>query len=219
MKSYFLILIFSFALLQASDSQNVLTLEELQGVSKNTRAEPDLRYGDFDWDVGLMGGLTYDGVQIDAKRVTLGLGLNIGYHIKPGFTVQGEYGDYFKSYAEYEVNRDIRTQIAALSLAYDFTPEKSYGLFVKAGIGYESLDIYKSNQHHPVSLTGLGLRLRLANRISTYLQARWRMRLSNISEPDNGLVATWGLDYHFGLSNEKSHLAKIVETHNLPLEQ
>lgn len=218
MKNYFLVLLFSATLLQASDSQQVLTSEELQGVEKNTTAELDLHYADFDWDVGLVGGLTYDGVQIDAKRTTIGLGLNLGYHITPGFTVQGEYVDYFKSFADHTEDKDIRTKMAALSLAYDFTPEDNFSLFVKAGIGYEALDIYQTNQHHPISLIGLGFRFKLANRVSTYLQGRWRMRLSDISQPDNGLVATWGLDYHFGLSDEKNDLAKMVETHNASLE-
>jgi len=214
MYRYLLIGSLSLLSLDARSVEIVKSTTELKMVDANTEVEVPLYYADYKWDVGLVGGLTYDGVQVDAKRNSLGLGLNVGYHITPGFTVQGEYVDYFKTYADNKVNEKIRTRIAALNVAYDFTPEKSYAIFVKAGIGYEHLDIYKENQKHPVSLLGLGLRFKVANHVSTYIQARWRMRLSNISEPDNGLVAAWGLDYHFWLTDEKSDLIKQVNKHN-----
>ena len=207
-------LLLSSLLLLSLDAKPVKSAAELQAVDANTKVEVPLYYADYKWYVGIVGGLTYDGVQVDAKRMSLGLGLNAGYHITSGFTVQGEYADYFKTYADDKANENIRTQIAALNVAYDFTPEKSYGLFVKAGIGYEHLDIYRENQKHPVSLIGLGLRFKVANHISTYIQTRWRMRLTNMSEPDNGLIAAWGFDYHFGLTDKKNHLIEMVNEHN-----
>ena len=218
MYKYFLmssLLVFS---LKAESVAIVMNSDELKAVDANKSVEVPLYYADFKWDVGIVGGLTFDGRQEDAKRNVLGLGLNIGYHITPGFTVQGEYVNYFKTFAEFKVNENIRFQNTALSLAYDFTPEHNFGLFVKAGVGYEKIGIYKEKQKHPISLIGLGFRFKIANYVSTYLQGRWRMRLSNISQPDNGLIATWGVDYHFGVSDEKSHLMKMADDHNKRLE-
>ena len=218
MYKYFLVSSLFLLSLNAESIAIVINSDELRVVDANKSVEVPLYYADFKWDVGIVGGSTYDGVQIDAKRASLGLGLNVGYHITPGFTVEGEYVNYFKTYAEFDQDEDITTQIAAISVAYDFTPENNFGLFVKAGLGYEQLEIYDETHKHPVSLIGLGCRFKVTNYISTYLQGRWRIRLTDISEPDNGLVGTWGWDYHFGVSDEKSRLMKMADIHNKRLE-
>ena len=215
---YKYLLIISLLLLSVEAKEvEVTSMSDLEAVDSNQSVEVPLHYVDFDWDVGIMGGLTYDGIQLDAERRSLGLGLNVGYHITDGMSIQGEYIAYLTTYANYDVNKKIKSRTAALSVAYDFTPDKSFGIFVKAGVGYEHLDIYNESQKHPVSLIGLGFRFKVANRVSTYIQGRWRMRLTNMSNPDNGLVATWGWDYHLGLSDEKSRLVKMSDAHNASL--
>ncbi|WP_373032841.1 hypothetical protein, partial [Sulfurovum sp.] len=53
---------------------------------------------------------------------------------------------------------------------------------------------------------------------SAYVEGRWKYVLVNRDTPDNSLIGTVGLDYHFGLSDEKSKLVDDVEKQNALLE-
>ena len=219
MKNYFLMLIFSSILLQASDFQKVLTLEELQGIDKNRTVELVLHYADFDWDMGLVGGLIYDGIQIDDKRASIGAGVYIGYHLNNYVSFHGEGIGFFTSYAPKIEWEETRSNMYLGSAQYDFTADRPFSLFVKAGLGYEVLDRYNvATQHNIISMMGLGLRYMFTNRVSAYIEGRWKYKLKSLTddfvEIDNSLMGTIGIGYHFGISEEKSQLLKAVYTHN-----
>ena len=180
-------------------------------------------YKDFKWDVGVTGGMTFDGTQIDYERYTLGLGIHVAYHYNESVSFHGEYVDYFKTIAgsQYSskekkiVESYTTTNIAAISVAYDFSADRTYSLFAKGGLGYEFKD--NSDAQEPraaVSLLGFGFRYMFTERVSGYLEGRWKMRLSNISNPDNSLIGTVGIDYHFMLSDEKAQLILDADKHN-----
>lgn len=195
-------------------SVDVVTKKGLKKIDSQTEVEVPLYYGDYKWDLGLIAGITDDGRHIDARRQSVGFGLHAAYHITPGFTVHGEYTNLFKTYADIELNRKIKQQFGAISFAYDFTPEYLFSIYAKAGLGYESLTIYKVTQKHPTGLLGFGLRFKLANRVNAFMEGRLRMRLTDMSEPDTGLVGTVGIDYHFGLSDQKKELINLANEHN-----
>ncbi len=182
-----------------------------------------VHYKDYDWDIGVIGGLTFDGTQIDYQRYTLGTGIHAAYHYNEYVTFHGEYVKYFKTIAasKYDsaakkiIEKATTTNIMAASVAFDFSAERTYSLFAKAGLGYEFKDDANAKDSKaPVSLMGFGFRYQFTNHLSGYIEGRWKMRLTNISEPDNSLIGTTGLDYHFGLSDEKSRLIVEADEHN-----
>ena len=182
-----------------------------------------LYYKDYDWDIGIIGGMTFDGTQIDYTRYTFGTGLHAAYHLNESITFHGEYVKYFKSFvpSKYDSNgkkiveKATTTNIAAASVAFDFSADRPYSLFAKAGLGYEFKDDPDALEpKSAVSLMGFGFRYMFTDEISGYLEGRWKMRLTNISEPDNSLIGTVGVDYHFGLSNEKKKLVEEADEHN-----
>ena len=224
---YLFLVTFFYAFLHAA------TPADLNVIQKNdetnmTKIYIPTYYKDFKWDVGVIGGLTFDGTQIDYQRYTLGLGLHVAYHYNESVSFHGEYIDYFKTIAGSQYNSDqaeivdtlTTTNIAALSVAYDFSADRTYSLFAKGGLGYEFKD--DSDAQEPkaaVSLLGFGFRYMFTERMSGYLEGRWKMRLSNISEPDNSLIGTIGLDYHFGLSDEKAKLIAEADAHNTEVDR
>ncbi len=164
-------------------------------------------YKDYKWDVGLIGGMTFDGAQIDDERYSIGAGLHIAYHLNDSVSLHGEGIGFFTTLAPKSEWEETKSSLFVGSVAYDFSAERTYSLFVKAGIGYEILDRYHvEEQNNAVSLMGFGFRYMFTERISGYVEGRWKMRLNNISEPDNGLVGTVGIDYHFGLDDKKAKL-------------
>ena len=193
-----------------------------------TKIEVPIVYKDYMWDIGVIGGLTFDGIQIDYKRYTIGGGVHAAYHLNDTVSFHGEYVRYFKSFADSKYNSDAKkiveeytpTNIVALSVAYDFTADRSYSLFVKGGFGYEFKENKEAaNAKAAVSLLGLGFRYMFTDHISGYLEGRWKMRLTNISETDNSLIGTVGLDYHFGLSDEKAKLIAEADAHNAQIDK
>lgn len=192
-----------------------------------TKTEIPIFYKDYAWDIGVIGGLTFDGAQIDYQRYTLGAGLKMAYHYNESITFHGEYVKYFKSFVPSKygdkksyVDKETRTNIVAASVAYDFSADRPYSLFAKAGLGYEFKDDADAvEQKSAVSLMGFGFRYMFTDYVSAYLEGRWKMRLNDISQPDSSLIGTVGVDYHFGLSDEKKKLIKEANKHNVWVDE
>jgi len=223
LRSLLLLWILIHTTLVAVEPHDVNTSQE----ENLTKVEIPVFYKDYDWDIGIIGGLTFDGTQIDYTRYTLGTGIHVAYHYDDAVSFHGEYVKYFKSFvpSKYDSNgKEIvqeltTTNIMAASVAYDFSADRTYSLFAKAGLGYEIKDDPNAiEQKSPVSLMGFGFRYMFSEHISGYVEGRWKMRLSNISEPDNSLIGTVGLDYHFGLSDEKKKLMEDAEAHNAKVD-
>lgn len=199
--------------------EEVYTLAQLQDVNTSTKVHAPLFYKDFDWDVGLVGGLVIDGTQTEAKHNTLGTGIHLGYHLNEFVTFHGEVVDYFKTFTKDEALQDATNRMYVASVAFDFSADRPYSLFAKAGLGYEQQSKYDQNIDSPISLMGFGFRYLFTDRISGYVEGRWKFVLVNTETPDNSLVGTVGLDYHFGLSDEKSHLVDASDKHNVVIEE
>ena len=199
--------------------EEIYTLEQLQDVNASTKVHAPLFYRDFNWDVGIIGGMTMDGTQTEAKRFTMGAGIHLGYHLNESVTLHGEVVDYFKTFTSDEATKDATNRMYAASVAYDFSADRTYSLFAKAGLGYEQQIKYNKKVDSPISLMGFGFRYMFTDRISGYVEGRWKFVLVNTAYPDNSLVGTIGLDYHFGLSDEKSHLVDASDKHNAVIEE
>ena len=178
-------------------------------------------YKDYKWDVGFIGGLTFDGTQVDINRYSIVAGIHGAYHINDAVSVHGEYfhslytvpsGSY--SAEQKKIFEDTEIDTVVVSAAYDFSAERTYSLFAKAGLGYEQLTLGFDSQKNTISLMGFGFRYMFTERISGYVEGRWKMRLNNISEPDNALMGNIGFDYHFGLDDEKAQLIAEADKHN-----
>ncbi len=164
-------------------------------------------YKDYKWDVGLIGGMTFDGAQIDDERYGVGAGLHVAYHLNDVLSLHGEGINLFTALASDSRYEETTSSLYIGSVQYDFSAERTYSLYAKAGLGYEMLDRYNyETQKNTVSLMGFGFRYMFSEHISGYVEGRWKMRLNDISEPDNSLVGTIGIDYHFGLDDKKAKL-------------
>lgn len=161
-------------------------------------------YKDYKWDVGVIGAMTMDGMQTEAKRFTIGAGLHLAYHLNESVSVHGEIVDYFKTFTKDEATKDATNRMYVASAAYDFSADRVYSLFAKAGFGYEQQNKYDQQIDSPISLMGFGFRYMFTDRVSAYVEGRWKYVLTNTDYPDNSLIGTIGVDYHFGLSDEKS---------------
>ena len=186
-------------------------------------------YKDYKWDVGVTGGLTFDGTQVDIQRYSILAGVHGAYHLNDAVSFHGEY---FRSLAtiagsqyssdQKEIFEDLQIDTVAVSVAYDFSAERTYSLFVKAGLGYEMLeagfDTTDGAEKNTISLMGFGFRYMFTERISGYVEGRWKMRLNNMSEPDNALMGNIGFDYHFGLDDKKAQLIAEADKHNAEID-
>ena len=222
MKHIVILFTFLYISLQAATPVESNTTQQ-NSETNLTKIYIPTHYKDYTWDVGIIGGLTFDGTQIDYTRYTLGTGVHAAYHLNDAVSFHGEYVKYFKTIAssKYDaaskkiVENATPTNIMALSVAYDFSAERSYSLFAKAGLGYEFKDDQDAQEPKaPVSLLGFGFRYMFTRHISGYAEGRWKMRLKDMDEPDNSLIGTVGIDYHFGLDNDKAKLIDEADKHN-----
>ena len=198
--------------------EKVFTIDQLHEVNASRKVYAPLFYKDYDWDVGIIGAMTMDGTQTEAKRFTMGTGIHLGYHLNESVTLHGEIVEYYKTFTSDEATKDATNRMYVASAAYDFSADRTYSLFAKAGLGYEQQSKYETTYDSPIALMGFGFRYMFTDRISGYVEGRWKFVLVNTETPDNSLVGTVGLDYHFGLSDKKSKLIDEAEKHNLPLE-
>ncbi len=224
---YLLILVTLFSISLHAETPLETSASQENNEANLTKIYIPTHYKDYTWDVGVIGGLTFDGAQIDYTRYTLGAGVHAAYHLNDAISFHGEYVNYFKTIAASKYEDDAKktvedvttTSIMALSAAYDFSSERSYSLFAKAGLGYEVKD--SDNQQEPkapVSLMGFGFRYMFTRHISGYVEGRWKMRLKDMDQPDNSLIGTVGVDYHFGLDNEKAQLIAEADKHNAEID-
>lgn len=160
-------------------------------------------YKDYTWDVGIISAMTMDGMQTEAKRFTLGLGLHLAYHFNESISLHAEIADYFKAFTSEEAAKDATNRMIVTSAAYDFSPERRYSLFAIAGLGYEQQMKYDKQVDSPISLMGFGFRYIFSDHVSGYVEGRWKYVLVNTETPDSSLIGSIGVDYHFGLSDEK----------------
>jgi len=194
--------------------KEVYTLNQLQDVDASTEVHAPVFYRDYDWDLGLIGGMTMDGTQTEPKRFTMGIGLHGAYHYNESVTFHGEYVEYFKTFTNEDTLDDATNRIMALSAAFDFSADRTYSLFAKGGLGYEMQSKYDTEYNNPISLMGFGFRYMFTDQISGYIEGRWKFVLVHTETPDNSLVGTVGLDYHFGLSDTKGKLIESSSQHN-----
>ena len=199
--------------------EKVFTLAQLQEVNASSKVYVPLFYKDYSWDVGIIGGMTFDGTQTEPKRFTMGTGIHLGYHLNESVTLHGEIVEYYKTFTSDEATKDATNRMYVASAAYDFSADRTYSLYAKAGLGYEQQSKYDQTIDSPISLMGFGFRYMFTDQISGYVEGRWKYVLVNTDTPDNSLVGTIGLDYHFGLSDKKSKLIEEADRHNAPLEE
>jgi len=151
-------------------------------------------YKYYKWDIGFVGCLVFDGFQTEAKRTSLGLGIHAAYHLNESVTFHGEFVDYFKTFTSDEATEDATNRMYVASAAYDFSADRTYSLFAKAGLGYEQQNKYDQQVDSPISLMGFGFRYMLVDSLSGYVEGRWQYVLVNTDYPDNSLIGTVGLD-------------------------
>jgi len=213
---YILSLFFIYlSVLQAEQKPvEIYRLNQLQDVNASAKVHAPVFYRDYDWDFGLIGGMTMDGTQTEAKRFTMGIGLHGAYHYNESVTFHGEYVEYFKTFTNDEATKDATNRIMALSAAFDFSADRTYSLFAKGGLGYEMQSKYGQHIDSPISLMGFGFRYMFTDQVSGYVEGRWKFVLVNTETPDNSLIGTVGLDYHFGLSDTKTKLIADTKKHN-----
>ncbi len=173
-----------------------------------------LFYKDYKWDIGVVGGLTMDGAQAQNYYFNMGAGLHLGYHLTEYVSLHGEVMEFFKSVTKDESLKDDTNRLYALSAAFDFSADRTYSLYAKGGLGYEQRYLQSNNVYNAVSLLGFGFRYMLTDSISATVEGRWKKVLDTGGPTDNSLLGTIGLDYHFGLSKEKSILLRETKKHN-----
>jgi len=161
-------------------------------------------YRDYTWDVGAVGGLGFEGMHTDTRRVTLGMGIRGGYHLTDTVGLSLEYINFFNSFQADNNVEETKSQLFIGSITYDFSSERSYSLYAIASLGYEQLDKLGTTYNNPIGLAGFGFRYLFTDDWSVNIEGRLRMRLKDISSDtgDFGLVGTIGVNYHFGLSEE-----------------
>lgn len=187
-------------------TMQVATASDTTDASRSEKIVFPVSFKDYKWDVGVISAMTMDGMQTEAKRFTLGIGLHLAYHFDESISLHAEIADYFKAFTSEEAAKDATNRMFVTSAAYDFSPERSYSLFAKAGLGYEQQIKYDTQVDSPISLMGFGFRYLFTDRVSAYVEGRWKYVLVNRETPDNSLIGSIGVDYHFGLSDEKSGL-------------
>ena len=219
MKNILVIFTLFYALLQAAMAADTSTSKENNETKSSEKIVIPIFYKDYSWDVGLVGGMTMDGTQTEAKRFTMGAGIHAAYHLNESISFHGEFVDYFKTFTSDGDTKDATNRMYAVSAAYDFSADRTYSLYAKGGFGYEQQNKYNQQIDSPISLMGFGFRYMFGDQWSGYVEGRWKYVLVNTDYPDNSLIGTIGLDYHFGLSEEKSKLLEDAERHNAPLEE
>jgi len=171
-------------------------LVSVETVTADDQSLPKV-YRDYTWDVGVTGGMIFDGMHTDVKRLSVGAGLHAGYHLTENVGLHGEISHYFADISNDSEGKKIDNTLFALSAIYDFSPERSYSLYATAGLGYELLKKLDKDFNNPVSLVGFGFRYMFADSWSARIEGRWKFVLVNTDTPDNSLVGTLGADYHF----------------------
>jgi len=203
LKNILIVFALFYASLQAAMAADTALSKNSETNSSEKTVIPGF-YKDYKWDVGVIGAMTFDGKQTEARRLTMGAGLHVAYHLNESVTVHGEIVDYFKTFTNDEATKDATNRMYVASVAYDFSAERTYSLFAKAGLGYEQQNKYDEQIDSPISLMGFGFRYMFTDRVGAYVEGRWKYVLVNRDYPDNSLVGTIGVDYHFGLSDEKT---------------
>ena len=190
MKTFFLILI----------TLTVLTAASAEPLSKSSSSvEPEMYYKDYKWNIGLLGGMTFDGQQTKAAYSAMGAGLHLGYHLTEFVTLDAEAVNYFTTLSSDHNLSKTTNSMYALSAVFDFSAERTYSLYAKGGFGYETQ--HRNNDHvdNYISMFGFGFRYMLSDALSAKVEGRWKSVLADSGYTDNSLVGTIGLDYHFGL--------------------
>ena len=214
MKNILIIFTLFYASLQVAIAADVNVPAGNNEINSSEKIVIPVFYKDYKWDVGLIGALTMDGMQTEAKRFTMGAGIHAAYHLNESVSFHGEIVDYFKTFTSDEATEDATNRMYVASAAYDFSADRTYSLFAKAGLGYEQQNKYDQQVDSPISLMGFGFRYMFGDAWSGYVEGRWKYVLVNRDTPDNSLIGTIGLDYHFGLSKEKSKLIAEAERQN-----
>jgi len=200
---YFLLILLTLTTLMATGSSDKLI------VDNNRSDEPVIYYKDYNWDVGVIGGMTFDGQHAEHYYVGLGYGLHLGYHLTEFVSLHAEAIDFFDTLTKDDAHKDDKSRMYALSGAFDFSAERPYSLYAKGGLGYEDHVWNTQHSYNAVSLLGFGFRYMLTNSISATVEGRWKYVLDPNNSSDTSLLGTIALDYHFGLSdNYKKRLTQ-----------
>ena len=141
----FIFTVFAMTLQAATPQDTNLTKDNSE--TNLTKIYIPTFYKDYKWDVGLISGLTFDGKQVDIQRFSFLAGIHGAYHINDFVSIHGAYlhalatvpsGSYSPEQKDIFEDTDIDT--VAISAAFDFSAERTYSLFAKAGLGYEHLN-------------------------------------------------------------------------------
>jgi len=166
-------------------------------ITDETTEQKNVSYQDYSWDIGLVGGMIADGFSGD-KRLPTSLGLHGAYHITNSVSVHAEYLEVFTVISQDDDNAKNTDRTIAASVAYDFSPERSYSLYAKGGIGYESLSNDNDSASDFVTLLGAGARYIFTDHVGGYVEGRWKY---GFNESGNSLMGVIGIDYSFGNAN------------------
>lgn len=182
------------SLLLASTLQVVSASETVEPTGE-ANAKEHAAYQDYKWDIGLVGSMIADGLSGD-KRLPTELGLHGAYHWTNNVSIHAEYLETLTVIAENDNTNNTNTdRIVAASVAYDFSPERVYSLYAKAGLGYEGLSNDNENKSDVVTLIGAGGRYMFTDNIGGYVEGRWKY---GFNESGNALMGVAGIDYSFG---------------------
>ena len=170
---------------------------EIETSDSNKTTKP-VSYQDYNWDIGLVGGMIFDGFSGD-KRYPMSLGLHGAYHISNSVSVHAEYLEVLTVMSKDDNNKakDTDRTIVA-SISYDFSPERSYSLYAKGGIGYEALSNDDDSASDFITVLGAGYRYIFTNHVGGYVEGRWKY---GFNESGNSLMGVIGIDYSFGKAN------------------
>ena len=133
-----------------------------------------------------------------------------------------EYINFFKSFSSDNVVEETDSQLVLGSVTFDFSADRPYSLYAIGSLGYERLNKEVTGiQDNPIALAGFGFRYMLADSWTANLEGRMKIRLRDMTgeNGDLGLLGTVGINYHFGLSSEKSKLVEEAEKYNAVLEE
>ena len=164
-----------------------------------TSQKDDAVYQDYKWDLGIVGGMVAEGFSGDLRFPT-GLGIHGAYHLNDSVTFHGEYIELFTVFGKKDDHKQDKDsdRIIAASVAYDFSADRFYSLYVKGGIGYEALSNEKESVSDFVTLIGIGGRYVFSEHVGGYIEGRWKY---GFNQSGNSIIGTLGVDYLFSTGN------------------
>ena len=93
MKNILIVFTLFYISVQAAMATDVTMSKKTSETNSSEKIVIPIFYKDYKWDVGLIGGLSMDGVQTEAQRFSVGAGIHVAYHLNESVTFHGEFVD------------------------------------------------------------------------------------------------------------------------------